>query len=187
MDKISKLPSPQASQVSRISLSRMVAFVRARSPRVIVRTMGCSLWNMAHTMVWSAPFRIVSPLEFVADSSVGGQTQCERQKTLYRSIPVSRLPRARFEGVARDGDDATCRVSKHLHRRAEESLLSRFVRVHACRRLNPHPPRGEKSDYKRSPLPFSAGEQTEAACLSIKTDLVSRGLVNFPQLFLLAS
>lgn len=30
---------------------------------------------------------------------------------------VSRLPRARFEGVARDGDDATCRVSKHLHRR----------------------------------------------------------------------
>lgn len=48
--------------------------------------------------------------------------------------------------------------------------------------LTPLFPRGE-SDYKRMhgptgpiarrlPLPFSGGEQTEAACLSIKTDLV---------------
>lgn len=77
-----------------------------------------------------------------------------RQKTLVRCIkvPVSRLPsrdsRASFVTAM------TCRVSKHLHRRrprthththivqdrlhiAEESLLSRFVRVHACRQLNP--------------------------------------------------
>lgn len=112
----------------------------------------------------------------------------------------------RFEGVARDDDDttdvasSTCRVSKHLHQRHTHTHIYPYreftFEIRTCTRLNPpllFSPQGEGRGNRiisgcmvrrrRSPPILSGGEQTEVACLSIKTRSGSRGLVNFPQLF----
>lgn len=156
---------------------------------------------MAHT-TWRERRRFVSYRhsnrgEFVRGSA---NSPSMRRETL---VCCTKVPR--FEGVARDDDDTTDALrsefdlpskqtfasTTHIH---IESLLSRFVRVYACTRLNPpllFSPQGRGNRIisgcmvrrRRSPPILSGGEQTEVACLSIKTRSGSRGLVNFPQLF----
>lgn len=100
--------------------------------------------NMAHT-TWRERRRFVSYRhsnrgEFVRGSA---NSPSMRRETL---VCCTKVPR--FEGVARDDDDTTDALrsefdlpskqtfasTTHIH---IESLLSRFVRVHACTRLNP--------------------------------------------------